>query len=57
MIKGTKCENCDEEIRCEALVLMYQGQTFYFHNKECLEQWLWDKVKSYVYWDDTIEEY
>lgn len=57
MIKGTKCEWCDEEIRFEALVLMYQGQTFYFHDKECLEQWLLDKIKPFLYFDDTIEEY
>lgn len=57
MIKGTKCENCGEEIYCEGLVLEFEGQRFYFHDRECLEQWLWDKVKSFLFWDDTIEEY
>lgn len=57
MIKGSKCENCGEEIYCEALVLEFEGQRFYFHDKECLEQWLWDKVKPFLFWDDTIEEY
>lgn len=57
MIKGIKCEWCDEEIHYEALELYYQGQRFYFHDKECLMQWLFDKVKPFLYWDDTIEEY
>lgn len=57
MIKGTKCENCGEEIRFEALVLEFEGQRFYFHDRECLEQWLWDKIKPFLYFDDTIEEY
>lgn len=57
MIKGTKCENCGEEIYCEALVLEFEGQRFYFHDRECIMQWLWDKVKPFLFWDDTIEEY
>lgn len=57
MIKGTKCENCGEEIRFEALILEFEGQRFYFHDRECLEQWLLDKVKPFLYFDDTIEEY
>lgn len=57
MIKGTKCENCGEEIYCEALVLEFEGQRFYFHDREEIEQWLWDKIKPFLYWDDTIEEY
>lgn len=57
MIKGTKCENCGEEIHYESLVLEFEGQRFYFHDRECLEQWLWDKIKPFLYFDDTIEEY
>lgn len=57
MIKGVKCENCNEEIYCEGLVLEFEGQRFYFHDRECLEQWLWDKIKPFLYFDDTIEEY
>ena len=57
MIKGSKCEWCDEEIRFEALVLEFEGQRFYFHDRECMMQWLLDKVKPYLFWDDTIEEY
>ena len=57
MIKGSKCEWCDEEIRFESLVLEFEGQRFYFHDRECMMQWLWDKVKPFLFWDDTIEEY
>lgn len=57
MIKGSKCEWCDEEIRFEALVLEFEGQRFYFHDRECMMQWLLDKVKPFLFWDDTIEEY
>ena len=57
MIKGTKCEFCNEEIYCEGLVLEFEGQRFYFHDREEIEQWLLDKIKPFLYWDDTIEEY
>nr|DAZ34441.1 MAG TPA: TRASH domain protein [Caudoviricetes sp.] len=57
MIKGSKCEWCDEVINCEALVLEFEGQRFYFHDRECMMQWLLDKVKPFLYFDDTIEEY
>jgi len=57
MIKGTKCEWCNEEIYCESLVLEFEGQRFYFHDREEIEQWLWDKIKPFLYFDDTIEEY
>ena len=57
MIKNQRCEFCEEEINCEALVLEFEGQRFYFHDRECLEQWLFDKIKPFLYFDDTIEEY
>lgn len=57
MIKGCKCEFCDEVINFEALVLEFEGQRFYFHDKEEIEQWLLDKIKPFLYFDDTIEEY
>lgn len=57
MIKGSKCEWCDEVINFEGLVLEFEGQRFYFHDRECMMQWLLDKVKPFLYWDDTIEEY
>lgn len=57
MIKGSKCEWCDEEIRFEALVLEFEGQRFYFHDRECMMQWLLDKIKPFLYFDDIIEEY
>ena len=57
MIKGTKCENCDEEIHFEGLVLEFEGQRFYFHDRECMMQWLLDKIKPFLYFDDIIEEY
>ena len=57
MIKNQRCEFCEEEINCEALVLEFEGQRFYFHHRECLEQWLFDKIKPFLYFDDTIEEY
>ena len=57
MIKGSKCESCDEEIRFEALVLEFEGQRFYFHDRECMMQWLLDKIKPFLYFDDIIEEY
>lgn len=57
MIKGCKCEFCDEVINFEALVLEFEGQRFYFHDRECMMQWLLDKIKPFLYFDDTIEEY
>lgn len=57
MIKNQRCEWCDEEIRFESLVLEFEGQRFYFHDKECLEHWLFDKIKPFIYWNDTIEEH
>ncbi|MFQ9297767.1 MAG: hypothetical protein ACLR4X_05005 [Clostridia bacterium] len=57
MIKNQRCEFCDEVIKFEGLVLEFEGQRFYFHDRECMMQWLLDKVKPFLYWDDTIEEY
>lgn len=57
MIKNQRCEWCGEEIYCEGLVLEFEGQRFYFHDRECLTEWLFDKIKPFLYFDDTIEEY
>lgn len=57
MIKNQRCEWCDEVIYCEGLVLEFEGQRFYFHDRECMMQWLLDKIKPFLYFDDTIEEY
>ena len=57
MIRGCECEFCNEVINSEALILEFEGQRFYFHDKECLEHWLFDKIKQFVYLDNYIEEY
>ena len=57
MIRGQCCEWCGEQLYHESLVLEFEGQRFYFHDKECLEHWLFDKIKPYVYLDNYIEEY
>lgn len=57
MIKGTKCDFCDEEIYHEGIVLDYEGQRFYFHDEECLQEWLEEQLGPYIYRDDVMEEY
>lgn len=57
MIKGTKCEHCDEEIYDEVLVLEYEGQRYYFHDEDCMMQWLDEQIRPFTHWDDCIEEY
>lgn len=57
MVKGTKCEHCDEEIYDEVLVLEYEGQRYYFHDEDCMMQWLDEQIRPFTHWDDCIEEY
>lgn len=57
MIKGTRCEFCGEVIYCEGVVLEYEGQRFYFHDEECLQEWLEEQLGPYIYRDDVMEEY
>lgn len=40
MIKGTKCDNCNEEIFDYGYHLHLQGLDYYFCDKECAEAWL-----------------
>lgn len=56
MIKGTKCEYCNAEIECEALVLDYEGQTYYFHDDECLMDWVDEQIRPLTRWDMDIED-
>ena len=40
MIKGIKCDNCNEEIFKYGYHLHLQGLDYYFCDKECAEAWL-----------------
>lgn len=57
MIKGTKCEYCEERIEFDPVVLEYEGQNYYFHDREELMEWVEEKLEPFIYYNDVVEEW
>ncbi|MGM9544186.1 MAG: hypothetical protein ACI3T9_04320 [Romboutsia timonensis] len=49
MIKGTRCDNCEEEIKYEGYHLHLQGLDYWFCDRDCAEDWVvWLMEHEYV---------
>lgn len=51
MIRGTKCDNCNEEIEYYGYHLHLQGLDYYFCDTECADCW----VASLLDREDVME--
>lgn len=51
MIKGIKCDYCEEEILYEGFHLHLSGLDYYFHDIDCFDRW----AEEHLELEDVVE--
>lgn len=51
MIKGIKCDYCEEEILYEGFHLHLSGLDYYFHDIDCFDRWAYEHLEL----EDVVE--